>query len=95
MSKKYIKNFDALRTPGNDIVFSCRLTVMRQQENCKAAESLIPWEHLSFPFGILERGVEGQGGQKPMTELGVLRAHPPHTEMSPWSLLLSDKGNQI
>lgn len=29
MSKKYIKNFDALRTPGNDIVFSCRLTVMR------------------------------------------------------------------
>lgn len=42
MSKKYIKNFDALRTPGNDIVFSCRLTVMRQQENCKAAESLVP-----------------------------------------------------
>ena len=29
MSKKYIKIFEALRTPGNDIVFSCRLTVMR------------------------------------------------------------------
>lgn len=42
MSKKYIKIFEALRTPGNDIVFSCRLTVMSEQENCKAAESLIP-----------------------------------------------------
>ena len=51
--KNYIKNFEALRTQGNEIVFSCRLSVMRQQENCQAAESLLPWEHLSFPFVIL------------------------------------------
>ena len=24
-------------------------------------------------------------GSEPMTELGVLRGHPPHTEMSPWT----------
>lgn len=29
MSKKYVKNFEALRTQGNEIVFSCRLVVMR------------------------------------------------------------------